>query len=417
MRHSAVLASPYAARHHSWMVAPLVVALICLMAPASSAQTFTVLHTFTGSSDGAYPYAGLMLDASGNLYGSASEGALGYGAIFKVTNRSNGWILTPLYAFHQSDGADPESPGLFGRDGALYGTTRKGGQGGIGTIFRLTPQPAHCSATLCTWNETVLYEFTGGPDGMWPQGHLTSDQAGNLYGTTTGMPVLDQNPLDGGPPGSVWQLARSGLSWNFNIVHAFSNYGGDGTNPKGGLVVDSLGNVYGTTPLGGVFNNGTVFQMKPTASGWSEQILYNFYSAETGVMPQAGLVADHSGNMFGVTFIGADAFEMTRSGGVWNYASMCITSTGNGPFSELAIDAQGNLYGATLNGGRYNQGNVFKLFWANGVWNSTDLYDFTGADDGGQPFGSVAVDTAGIIYGTAAYGGSHGYGTVWMLTQ
>jgi uncharacterized repeat protein (TIGR03803 family) len=358
-----------------------------------------------------------MLDAAGNLYGSAAEGALGYGMLFKLTSRNQGSIFTPLYTFHRSDGADPESPLIFGRDGALYGTTRKGGQQGVGTIFRLAPPPTHCSATLCSWTESVLYQFTGGPDGTWPQGRLTFDQTGNLYGTATGSSVDDELPAGGPPPGSVWQLAGSGLSWNFNLVHPFSNYGSDGTNPKGGLVVDSSGNVYGTTPFGGVFGNGTVFQMTPTQSGWSEHILYNFISADYGDLPQSGLVADGSGTMFGVTFIGGVAFAMTQSPGGWSYSTISHVSTANGPFSALTIDSQGNLYGATLNGGRFGQGNVFRLSRPNGVWRCDDLYDFTGGDDGAQPFGSVVVDAAGTIYGTAAYGGSHSYGTMWMLTQ
>jgi uncharacterized repeat protein (TIGR03803 family) len=145
--------------------------------------------------------------------------------------------------------------------------------------------------------------------------------------------------------------------------------------------------------------------MTPTRLGWSEQILYNFDSADNGALPQAGLVADASGNMFGVTFIGGAAFEMTRTGGAWNYSTIAHVSTANSPYSVMAIDAQGNLYGATYNGGRYEWGNVFRLSRTNGVWSCEDLYDFTGGEDGGWSLGSLVVDATGNIYGTTSYGG------------
>ena len=392
------------------------IGLMLYLVPSVNAQSLTVLHTFTSVHDGAHPFGGVTLDPAGNLYGTAADGALGYGTIFKLTRGEPSWVLTTLRRFHGSDGADPESPLILGPDGAVYGTTRGGGQYGAGTIFRL--EPMRCSGTLCPWTETVLYDFARGRDGSSPLGHLIFDQAGRMYGTSAGMHVYAERGEGGGPPGCVWQLVHSNVSWTFQVVHAFSNYGGDGTNPKGGVLIDRDGNLYGTTPFGGSWGWGTVFEMTPVGQGWSEQILHSFSSmGGGGSLPEAGLVADQSGSLFGATFVGGYAFEMTLSGSVWSFNTIAGVSNADGPYSDLTIDAQGNLYGATIDGGRYGQGNVFQLTRSNGVWTYRNLYDFMGAEDGSQPFGSVIVDSAGAIYGTTAYGGHFGDGTVWMLRQ
>jgi uncharacterized repeat protein (TIGR03803 family) len=174
----------------------LAIALAILLSAAMQAQTFTVLHTFTGANDGDEPQASLTLDGAGNLYGTASYGgSVGMGTVFKLTDRPSGWALTTLYSFSGgSDGAIPLGGVIFGPDGSLYGDTSAGGDSGYGTVFNLKPQPRVCNSTECPWLKTTLYQFTDEQDGSAPMGNLLANAAGDLFGTTSG------------PFGSVYKL-------------------------------------------------------------------------------------------------------------------------------------------------------------------------------------------------------------------
>jgi uncharacterized repeat protein (TIGR03803 family) len=396
----------------------LLTAIVCTLPvvcrQSAHAQTLTVLHNFTGGLDGRYPEAALTLDRAGNLYGTAAGGGLGYGTAFKLTRRSQGWVFNTLYMFQSSDGGGPMAPLIFGPDGALYGTTSTGGGGGgpYGGIFSLRPPPTFCAAVSCSWTETTLYRFTGGMDSEAPEGHLIFDQAGNLYGTAFGSYVVHEGGLGGYQNGTVWELVHSGGSWTFNVLYGFPGPP-DGANPNGGVTFDRTGNLYGTTVHGGSQRLGSVFQLTPSGSSWSEQTLYSFPGNNQGTFPLAGLVADQAGNFYGATFIDGWVFELTPSGGGWNYNN--IYELSGGPQSDLTIDAQGNLYGTSPAGGQ-GQGFVFKLSQVGGVWTFTDLHDFAGADDGAYPGGSVILDASGNIYGVTSQGGTFGYGTAWMLT-
>ena len=393
--------------------AALVCWLVLLAIPSAQAQTLTVLHNFTGGTDGGNPVAAVTLDRAGNLYGTAHAGGLGYGTAFKLARRGQGWVFNLLYRFQSSDGAPPSSPLVFGPNGVLYGTTATCGGCGPpnGTVFTLRPPATICPAVSCPWMETVLYRFTGGMDSRTPEGPLVFDQSGNLYGTTFGIYVRGERPQGGYSNGAVWELVHSGGSWTINVLYGFMG-GGDGANPSGGVIFDRAGNLYGTTTFGGERNWGTVFQLTPSGSGWSEQTLHSFQSGQEG-LPQAGLIADQAGNLYGATFLGGWVFELTSSGSGWNFNN--IYEVPGEPQSSLTIDGQGNLYGVNPGSG-YQSGNIFELSQSNGVWTYTDLYDFTGGSDGSQPFGSVVLDASGNIYGTASEGGQYGYGTVWMLT-
>ena len=391
------------------------IATLCLLtwlSLTSHAQTLQVIHAFTGGLDGAYPFTGVTLDRAGNLYGTAAAGGVGNGTLFKLAHTGSGWVFHPLYAFHGSDGVAPYSPLLFGPDGALYGTTQSGGQYGHGTVFSVTPPATICRSVSCPWTETVLYSFTGTYDSLAPQGHLIFDSSGNLYGTAYGN--NSSGTPGGGGNGSVWELIHTGRAWTIDVIYGFTGLGFTPVGPLGGVIFDRAGNLYGTTFWGGVNNIGTVFQLTRSGSGWTVNILHSFDSME--FFPQAGLVADQAGNMYGATFEGAYAFELTPSGGSWNFASIYQITTFNGPFSDLTLDAQGNVYGATYTGGTHALGNIFKLTQSNGVWSLTDVYDFTGGNDGSHPTGSVILDSQGNIYGTASDGGAAGFGTVWVLT-
>src|SRR5579871_5094013 len=169
-------------------------------AVTAQAQTYTVIHNFTGGADGAYPYAGLTIDAHGNFYGTANQGGhpgicppqnLGCGTVYKLARAGSGWVFTPLYKFTgEPDGGGPYGRVSFGPDGALYGSTVGGGLDncvigfGCGTVYRLRPSPTACQTALCPWNESVIYRFMGGTDAYSPTGDVAFDSAGAMYGTT-----------------------------------------------------------------------------------------------------------------------------------------------------------------------------------------------------------------------------------------
>jgi uncharacterized repeat protein (TIGR03803 family) len=377
-------------------------------APAQP-QTFQLLHTFTGGGDGRAPLTAMTLDRGGNLYGTTST------TLFKMTHTASGWVLNTIYTFHGPDGNGPLSPLIFGPDGALYGTTVGGGVSGDGVVFRVKPPANFCHAVSCPWTENVLYYFGGGTDSLSPQGPIIFDSSGNLYGTNYGSYIASKNEPPGGPGGgAAWKLVHTGNSWQINVLHGFTGVGGDGVHPGGGVIFDHQGNLYATTQFGGDSNLGTVFRLTNSGSGWTENTVYNFEGQEGA--PAAGLISDAAGNMYGDTFVGAYAFELTPSGGGWNFANLYQITMASGPQSNLTLDSQGNLYGANLTGGPHGKGNIFKLTHSNGTWSFTDLYDFTGGSDGYEPIGGVIVDSSGNIYGTTAGGGANGFGTVWMIT-
>ena len=185
-------------QHPAFALLAGVASLLVLLAMAVQAQTYSVIHNFTGGADGAGP-GGLIIDAAGNLYGAAAGGGLSSqncddtcGVVFKMKSSGQGWVLTPLYQFQGgSDGSSPAGV-VFGPDGTLYGTTTLGGmpcpsetQYGCGTVFNLRPSPSACKSALCPWTESVLYRFAGGStDGAIPVGQPIFDHAGNLYGAT-----------------------------------------------------------------------------------------------------------------------------------------------------------------------------------------------------------------------------------------
>ncbi len=409
------------------MFSALVFAFAVLTSHAMQAQTFAVLHTFTGGNDGGNPIAGVTVGGAGTLYGTASQGGINNnGIVFTMSHESSGWVLKPIHEFAGfDDGSMPLASVVFGPDGALYGTTDDGGSGGGGTIFRLTPPQTVCKSVLCPWDETVLYAFMPGPGGTCPwYGNLIFDRAGNIYGTT----------YDGGTNdvGAVYELVHSGGSWTETVLHTFSG-GNDGSYPQEGLVFDTAGNLYGTTTWGGgneqcLMGCGTVFELSPSNGSWTENVLTNFGSAADGNGPISSLILDQSGNLYGTTTNGGNGgggtvFELTSSSGQWNFSAIYTFSGRYDLAFSPTMDAAGNLYGVTANGGSFGEGMVFKLTHSNGVWTFSDLHDFTGGSDGANPNGFVEIDSSGNLYGTTYTGGAAGgctYGTgcgvVWEIT-
>ncbi|MGB9257453.1 MAG: choice-of-anchor tandem repeat GloVer-containing protein, partial [Candidatus Korobacteraceae bacterium] len=329
-----------------------------------------------------------------------------------LAHQGMGWILRPLYQFQgPPDGAAPVSRVIFGPDGALYGATVNGGPtggdcaGGLylpgcGIVFKLTPPASICKGFQCNWSETQIYHFSYS-DGSGPMGEIAFDPAGNLYGAT----------MSGGTKnaGTVFELTPVSGDWTLTTLQTFT--GADGSGPMNGVKLDSAGNVYGTTYQGTGNGEGTVFELTHSQTGWSLNILYAFpYDSPP---PRAGVILDQEGNLYGSTCRGA-VFELSPSNGDWTYDSIYNLS-GTCSFADLTMDAAGNLYGTTVNGGSHGFGNVFKLTPSGGSWVYTDLYDFTGSSDGGEPLSNVVMDANGNLYGTASTGGSDN-GVVWEIT-
>ncbi len=334
------------------------------------AQQETILHSFGGSTDGISSGSGLVFDAAGNL----------------------------------------------------YGTTGRGGAYGGGTVFELSPQPGG------GWTEKTLRYLGSGTDAKAPLGSLVFDADGNLYGTS----------LEGGAygEGTVFELfAKPGGGWREQdkILHSFNNNGQDGYQPWAGPILDSSGNLYGTAALGGtsVFYYGTVYELeRRPGGGWSERILCSF-DGPNGDYPEENLIFDTVGNLYGTAQIGGlyaegVAFEMTPTGGgvwaqnvIYNFpgGGTFNSSAGYYPSSALIFDTAGNLYGVAGQGGAYDGGVAFEFVpTGGGSWTANVLHNFGASGDGTVPNGNLVFDAAGNLYGVAALGGAHDAGMVYEIT-
>jgi uncharacterized repeat protein (TIGR03803 family) len=404
----------------------LLLAMSLVTTRPTQAQTFSVIHNFSGGVDGATPDTGLTVDRDGNFYGTTyAGGSRGLGTVYRLKRSGSAWIADGLYSFTggASDGAEPLARVIFGPDGSLYGTASVGsgrcGPVGCGVVFQLRPSAAFCRSASCPWTETIVHFFAEIPnDGYFPSGELFLDEAGNLYGTTE---------LGGVEAGIVYELTPSGNGWTENILYDFSSNGG--YQPYGGLISDSAGNLYGTTQDGGLGYAGTVFRLTNSGSRWTESLPHIFQLADGGY-PAAGLVFDQSGNLYGATTYGGSdgagvVFELSPSGASWTY-SVLYTFTGQdgcpdneyigaGPWAALTMDPAGNLYGTTRCDGANRMGSIFKLIPSGGGWAFTSLYDFTGGGDGAYPLSNVIMDASSNLYGTASAGGSQGHGVVWKI--
>lgn len=393
--------------------------LSMISAVPALAQTVTVLHGFTAGQDGAYPNAGLTMDRAGNFYGTTWQGGNGVGVVFRLSRAGSGWVLTPLHEFQgePNDGSNPSSRVIIGPDGSLYGTTVFGGQYGGGTIYRLRPQPRACASFSCPWEETILHSFCSQlycTDGKSPApGALVFDQAGNLYGTTIfgGSSATLSNPGDG----TVFELKPSSGGWTHSVLFSFTD-SSQGSAPYGSVIFDHAGNLYGTTGFLGAYGSGTVYELSPSGSGWTEQTLasVNFDRAYT----YAGLVMDAQGNLFGASGCGnseaGGIFELSPSNGGWTFNVLYSWLPVNeGPCSTMTLDAAGNLHGTSSWTGLYNKGEVFQLTPSGGGWIYTSV-SFDGSD-GESLSGGVVLDAAGNIYGTA-YLSTQSFGNVWEIT-
>jgi len=394
------------------LVLATVFAITTIVIPPAEAQTFSVIHSFTGGGDGSNPTIGLTLDRGGNLYGGTSLGgnsseycAPTCGLIFKIAHAGSGWIYYPLYLFTGQDGGAGGNL-TFGPNGSLYGI------GGT-YAYNLRPPATRCSSFLCEWNNTVDWTFCCGTDSP---GGLTFDRAGNLYGASEDGGFI--NHCSGGVGcGYIFQLVPTSEGWTENVIYEF--HGGDGAHPTSRLIVDQAGNVYGTTA--GLYQgdgNGNVFELTPWVAGyWNETILYAFHNGSDGEFPTGGVIFDPEGNLYGAASTGGannggTIFELTPANGGWNFNLLfSLNGTGlwqGGATSSLIMDTAGNLYGEEAYNGANNLGSVFKLTHMNGGWSYTSLHDFTGGSDGAYPEGGLVMDSSGKLYGTTFAGGNTG---------
>jgi uncharacterized repeat protein (TIGR03803 family) len=384
----------------------LFLALGVLTVP-THAQTDAVLYSFCakkGCADGKQPQnVTLASDAKGNLYGTTLYGGADQvGTVFRLTTSG----VEQVYSF-QNNGTDGTSP-LFGvvldKAGNLYGTTPGGGAYGYGTVYKVTSSGV----------ETILHSFNlDGADGTGPEGALIIDASGNLYGTTGDG---GSNCLPGGC-GTVFEITALGA---VTILYSFADNGVDGFLPAAGLAMDTNGNLYGTTPFGGAYNRGTVYEVTPSSG--VETILYSFGgNANDGETPTyAPLVVDVEGNVYGTTPTGGahglgTAFKVTPLGVETTLHSFGANDKdGQFPYGGLILDAAGNVYGTADTGGPHGEGAIFKLTPSG---TETILYSFpANSTDGETPLGGLLA-AKGSIYGTTQYGGTSGYGTVFKVTR
>jgi uncharacterized repeat protein (TIGR03803 family) len=280
-----------------------------------------------------------------------------------------------------------------------------------GTVFNLRPPATFPSSVIAPWTETVLYRFAGGADGESPgSAALVFDAAGNIYGTTQ----------TGGASnfGTVYQLTPAGVK---TTLLSFDGAAGGG-NPISGVVIDAAGNLYGTASAGGARGLGTIYQLTHSASGWTETVLHDFNGGSDGAMAEGNLLRDPAGNIFGTTVAGGDGsagvvFELTPNGSGWNYSVIFdfLHADAAQPVARLTMDAAGNLYGSAISGGANNLGAIFNLTHSGGGWDFHSLRSFSGSD-GSAPFGNVALDANGNVFGTTSAGGTDLRGVVFEIT-
>lgn len=397
-----------------------------LTAERTEAQTFAIIHEFTGGADGATPVAGLTMDRAANLYGTTIGGGSGggYGVVYRVSRQASGWTLNTLYSFTGgTDGDTPQAGVLIGPDGSIYGTTEFAGGGGdcryydhppgCGTVFKLKPS-AHVPANVMpSWTERTIHTFAGNGDGAYPISGLVFDGSGNLYGSTFANNRSELN-------GVVYELTPSNSGWVENTLHSFTG-GTDGRIPSA-VIFDSHGNLYGTTGSGGVYGEGTIFKLTHAGDGWMKEILYNFQNGADGGGPSGGLIFDQEGNLYGTAENGspnATVFMLTPSGGSWVFNVIHTFDRFQESSASLVMDASGNLYGTTVTGGvgcgYAGCGTVFKMTRGANGWTYRSLHDFIGID-GQSPESNLILDGSRNLYGTTSSGGAFGHGVIFEIT-
>ena len=383
-----------------------------LLLPRAAAQVqFQIAHAFGAGDDGEALWSGVVVDADGNLFGTAAGGgAYGLGMVYELSpGEAGAWAESVPYSFGASganDGRYPYGPVTLGSGGILYGGTPEGGAHGKGVAYSLTPG-------VTGWTETILrsFSFRDGVDGF--SSNLALDAEGNLFGrggtfelspsaegwvftqTCTWLFVCAVAEEDGtalGPGdrllaagvdgkyrvGNVYAVVPTPNGWKAGDLYDFGGFPDDGQIPAfGPLVADSAGNIYGVTRQGGAYTCGntgcgTIYKLTRQANGsWQEAILYNFRPpwTETGYNPTAGVILDKGGNLYGTTGYGGPCdcgvvYQLLHhQNDTWSYEALHTFTNTDGalPYSALTLDSHGNLFGTTVGGGPSGGGVVYEL--------------------------------------------------------
>jgi len=380
----------------------------------------TVIYPFSAFPGCNSPVAPLIADASGNLYGTASNGGTyQHGCVFELSPNADGtWNEATLYIFSGPDGQFPSAPLTFDRSGNLYGTAKSGGTYNSGVAFELSP------SANGQWAETVLYNFGNGEDGAAPESELVFDSLRNPYGTTGA----------GGARrgGTVFRLTPGSNGWAETILYDFpASVGGpDGDIPAGGVVLGPQGRIYGATGFGGAQGAGAVYELTPSATGYTEQLIFSFLS-NNGLEPNSSLVMDSKGRLYGTTLAGGigwgNVFRLTRgTNGTWTEQILHNFGGNNGangfyPVGPICLDRLGDVFVATMSGGGpypdYGTVHVLRPT-TNGTWNDFILHVFeypVGGTDGTSPYAGVTL-VHGQLFGTTSRGGINDDGTVFSIS-
>ena len=391
------------------------VLVIALSLATAAATTTDVIFSFE-ENEGEYADTDLETDSAGNIYGTtALGGEHGSGTVFQLSPTPNGWDHTVLYSFTGgADGGEQYKGVSIDRRGNLYGTAVTGGsggcEGGCGVVYKLTKSGG-------TWNQTVIYAFTGGDDGSGPGARVTVDRSGSIYGMT---PTGGANGV-----GTIYKLHPDAGGWDFQVIHTFTG-GDDGATGSAGRMLLSHGRLFGAVTAGGMYGSGVVFELTPTAVGeWDFRVLYSFHGQPDGSFPYGALLRGPSGKIYGTTYYGGEngigaVYELSpRPVGEWDgrvIYSFQSGSDGNSPISNLVPDIAGNLYGTTSEGG-LGSGVIFKLTpIGGGQWTESVVHPFEGPPDGGFSYNGMVVDRFGNFYGATVHGGTDDDGCVYKFT-
>ncbi len=381
--------------------------------------TLTTLASFNGA-NGSWPTDGVLIDAGGNLFGTSQlGGANNDGAVFEIARTTTGYAAAPtvLASFTGANGYLPKGGLIADGNGDLFGVTEYGGAYGYGTVFEIAKTAAGYASAPAT-----LVSFSDSP-GIDPDGSLLADASGDLFGVT----------VYGGAYGygTVFEIVKTAAGYASapTTLTSFNNAGGG--NPWSTLISDANGDLFGTTGYGGANGNGTVFEIARTAAGYAATpaVLATFNGAN-GSDPQGGLIADGNGDLFGVTNGGGAygdgaVFEIVKSANGYASAPTTLVSFNGadgqgpvGPSASLIADANGDLFGATANGGAYGDGAVFEIVNTATGYAATPkvLASFTGAA-ASYPLCQLVADAAGDLFGATIDGGTNNVGSVFEIAN
>lgn len=324
-----------------------------------------------------------------------------------------------LYSFTGgTDGGGPNGAVTFDSSGDIFGTTHFGGIATCGgNVGGGCGVVFELAPNKSGWKESPLYAFSDGSDGGFPNAGIVLDKNGNVFGTAS----TGGNFQCSIGCGVVYELVKAS-NWTESVLHTFT--GSDGQFPNA-VLLPAGNRLYSTTWYGGSTGNGTVFALTRAGSAWSENVLYSFGGTADGSAPAAGVIADSAGNLYGTTykFYGSNdgvAYELKkRSHGAWNDRVLySFTGQGGGedPYAGLIMPSKRKLYGTTIEGASNGGGAAFELVGAaHGHWTEHDLHVFGAAGDGSTPYGGLIAGPSGNLYGTTLFGGANNAGTVYEL--